>query len=141
MAFWVDDLTLRSLTYVSQAAEPMPEEAFNLLGVEASRLNALDGISGLLVFNGASFCQTIEGSPEAVEALLGRLLRDPRHTDVRVIADERVPTRRFRSWDMQLLRVPDERSAALDAARARLSSEEDLRARERIYETVAGAFA
>jgi hypothetical protein len=119
----------------------MPEDAFNLLGLEASRLNALDGVSGLLVFNGTSFCQTIEGAPDAIDALMERLQRDPRHRDIRIIADESIRERRFRSWDMQLLRVPEEKEAALEAARARLDAEEDLRARERVYETVVGSFA
>jgi hypothetical protein len=135
------ELPLRSLTYVSQATLPMAEDAFNLLGLEASRLNALDGVSGLLVFNGTSFCQTIEGAPDAIDALMERLQRDPRHRDIRIIADESIRERRFRSWDMQLLRVPEEKEAALEAARTRLDAEEDLRARERVYETVVGSFA
>jgi hypothetical protein len=133
--------SLRSLTYVSRASEPMSDVEFTQLGLEAGRLNALDGITGLLVFNGERFCQTIEGSREAIDSLMERLRRDLRHEDVRVLADEAVNERRFRSWDMQLLAVPDERDAALAVASARLDSELDVAARARVYATVEGVFA
>ena len=132
---------LRSVTYVSRVNGPMSELEFTQLGLEAGRLNALDGITGLLVFNGERFCQTIEGAPAAIDDLLARLLRDPRHTNVEVIGDEEVEARRFRSWDMQLLPVPDDRQAALNLARVRFDAEADYAARARIYQTVEGAFA
>jgi len=131
--------TLRSLTYVSEARESMSEAEFTQLGLQAGRLNALDGITGLLVFNGARFCQTIEGAPAAIDSLLGRLNADPRHCAINVIDDQPVSQRRFRSWDMQLLVVPSERQAALELARTRLDTA-DVDARAKIYETVEGAF-
>ncbi|NNM76302.1 BLUF domain-containing protein [Sphingomonas sp. ID1715] len=119
----------------------MSEAEFTFLGLEAGRLNALDGITGLLVFNGERFCQTIEGAPEAIENLVERLKRDPRHEDFAVLDDGDVPTRRFRSWDMQLLAVPGDKQAALDLARLRFEAEADFSARAKIYQTVEGAFA
>jgi hypothetical protein len=132
-------MSLRSLTYVSRAVLPFGGDYLQQLGLEAARLNALDGITGLLVFNGARFCQTIEGSPEAIENLLARLRRDRRHENVTVIDDAPVEERRFRSWDMQLLSVPADRDEALAVARTRLDPA-DLAARERIYQTVEGVF-
>ena len=132
---------LRSLTYVSRAVQPMSELAFTQLGLDAARFNALDGITGLLVFNGLQFCQTIEGAPAAIDNLMARLRHDPRHDDIRVIEDATIEQRRFRSWDMQLLTVPDDKEAALALARSRLDSEADISARAKIYATVEGAFA
>jgi hypothetical protein len=132
---------LRSLTYVSRSSGPMSETEFTQLGLEAGRLNALDGITGLLVFNGERFCQTIEGAPAAIDDLLGRLRRDDRHAHVEVIDNGMIETRRFRSWDMQLLTVPDDRQTALDLARVRFDAEADFAARAKIYQTVEGAFA
>ena len=133
--------SLRSLTYVSRASDSMSETEFTQLGLEAGRLNALDGITGLLVFNRERFCQTIEGAPAAIDDLLARLHRDTRHFDIQVIDDGAIETRRFRSWDMQLLTVPDDREAALDLARVRFDAEADFAARAKIYQTVEGAFA
>jgi hypothetical protein len=137
----MSSLFLRSVTYSSRAILPLTEAAFWQLGLEAARLNALDGITGLLVFNGARFCQTIEGSPEAVEDLIKRLKRDPRHEELEILSDEAVEDRRFRSWDMQLLAVPEDRDKALHLARVRFEKPADLAARQQIYATVAGAFA
>jgi hypothetical protein len=132
---------LRSLTYVSRPTAPMSELEFTQLGLEAGRLNALDGITGLLAFNGERFCQTIEGSREALDSLLDRLSSDSRHSDLQILADETIDQRSFRSWDMQLLTVPDDCRSALAVASSRLDSQVDLAARTKIYETVEGLFA
>lgn len=134
------DSPLRSLTYVSTPTEAMSETEFVQLGLNAGRLNALDGITGLLVFNGERFCQTIEGAPAAIDDLVVRLKRDPRHTDFTVIQDEGADGRRFRSWDMQLLAIPSDKQAALDLARTRFDLEADFAARAKIYQTVEAAF-
>lgn len=131
---------LRSVTYVSRRTAPLADAAFVQLGTEARRLNALDGITGLLVFNGERFCQTIEGAPAAISNLLDRLDRDSRHCDLKIITDEDVSERRFRSWDMQILSVPEEKEAALELARVRLDSQADFVARKKIYETVGATF-
>lgn len=134
------DNQLRTVTYVSQAKQPFAEDDFQRLGVEAARLNALDGITGLLVYNGTSFCQTIEGFGPAIDDLIGRLRRDPRHSGFTVLSEEVIENRRFRSWDMQLLSVPGERDDAMARARARFSEPSDESTRNAIYRTVAGAF-
>jgi hypothetical protein len=132
---------LRSLTYVSRATAPLSDLAFTQLGLDAARLNALDGITGLLVYNGYRFCQTVEGAPAAVDDLLDRLHRDPRHDQLQMVTDEAVAERRFRSWDMHLLTVPDDRHAALALASARLDSDLDVAARAKVYATVDRLFA
>lgn len=133
--------SLRSVTYVSEITDEMSDADFLQLGVTAARLNALDGITGLLVFNGRRFCQTVEGSSDALDHLLGRLKQDPRHDSIQVIEDQPIDARRFRSWDMQLLSVPADREEALEVARSRLDSEADVAARKKIYEIVAAASA
>jgi hypothetical protein len=50
--------------------------------------NAARGITGLLVFDGMSFLQHLEGPPEAVGELTERILRDQRHTDIRILHKE-----------------------------------------------------
>lgn len=67
---------------------------------QARPLNARDGITGVLTVVDGTFVQIIEGTEAAVDDLLKRLLRDPRHSDVQVI-DRRVSSRRlFADWDM-----------------------------------------
>lgn len=47
--------------------------------------NQPSGISGVLVFDGARFCQLIEGPRTQVVALAQRIQADPRHTGYRVL--------------------------------------------------------
>lgn len=71
----------------------------------ATHLNALDGVTGLLIYNGRQFCQVIEGAESAIDDLIARLRRDPRHSEI-VIEDERtIAEREFPGWSMQLAEV------------------------------------
>lgn len=65
------------------------------------RRNSQDGITGLLVFDGASFVQLVEGPDEAVAALRVRLAEDRRHFDMDVqVFDYVDDERRFPDWDL-----------------------------------------
>ena len=67
--------------------------------------NALDGITGLLVFNGTHFLQIIEGSEKGIDDLVDRLRRDPRHTGFEIRDRRKVDVRSFPEWSMELVRV------------------------------------
>ncbi len=105
---------LRSLTYVSTPCQPFDAEELHVLSTEASRLNALDGVTGLLVYNGRRFCQTIEGGVDAIDHLLRRLHRDPRHTNLVVASDDIIEVRRFGTWRMRALYLMSENPADIE---------------------------
>jgi hypothetical protein len=42
----------------------------------------------------------LEGPEEAVDELMAKIARDPRHTDVRVLLTENLEERRFSEWTM-----------------------------------------
>ena len=46
------------------------------------------------------FLQVLEGGRDAVNALYGDIVRDPRHRDVEVLHFEEVTERRFAGWTM-----------------------------------------
>jgi hypothetical protein len=96
---------LRSLIYTSVASAGLSDEAVVDIHNSARAFNGLDGISGLLVFNGERFLQIIEGSEDAIEDLLRRLRADPRHTEVTVVEDRPIEKRSFSGWQMALARV------------------------------------
>ncbi len=98
-------MDLKSLTYTSLARLDLVAEDIEAIHRSARDLNALDGISGLLVFNGTHFLQIIEGAENAVDDLVTRLRRDPRHTGVEVRDQRRVEERSFPDWSMELVRV------------------------------------
>ena len=98
-------LRLKSLTYTSLARLDLTEDGGVAIHREAARQNALDGITGLLVFNGTHFLQILEGSDDAIEDLLQRLRRDRRHEAVEVRDERMIDQRLFGDWSMELVRV------------------------------------
>ena len=70
--------------------------------------NRLVNVTGLLVAHDGWFLQALEGPEAGVQTLMDRILRDPRHRGVRVIARELCEVRLFQDWDMAGARLPRE---------------------------------
>jgi hypothetical protein len=70
--------------------------------VRRSRSFNLDnGLTGMLVFDGARFCQHIEGNREAVLSLAARIEADSRHEQFTILHQGfGGPQRRFSEWSM-----------------------------------------
>lgn len=98
-------MKLTSLTYTSLARLDLQTTDLEDIHRTAREQNALDGITGLLVFNGTHFLQIIEGSEFAIEELVERLRRDPRHTGFEIRDRQNVDARSFPDWSMELVRV------------------------------------
>lgn len=96
---------LVSLIYTSRANLDLTARELNAIHQSARHSNALDGITGILIFNGVNFLQVLEGSSNAVEAMLERLRRDPRHSSLEVRDHRRIDRRQFPQWSMELVRV------------------------------------
>ncbi len=98
-------MRLKSLTYSSRAQLDLSACDLVAIHESARHLNALDGITGLLIFNGTSFLQVIEGAETAIDALLERLRRDSRHTSLEVVDERVVDQRSFPDWSMEMVQV------------------------------------
>lgn len=98
-------MDLTSLTYTSLARIDLQSDDLESIHRSAREQNALDGITGLLVFNGTHFLQIVEGSHGAIDDLLDRLRRDPRHNGLEVRDQRSVEKRSFPDWSMELVRV------------------------------------
>ena len=98
-------MDLKSLTYTSLAKLDLDANDLNDIHRIARHLNSLDGITGLLVFNGTHFLQIIEGAERAIDDLLARLRRDPRHSGLEVRDEHMAEARSFPDWSMELVRV------------------------------------
>lgn len=96
---------LKTLAYVSRASLDLTERDLLDILRSARNRNALEGITGLLVFNGVRFLQIVEGSEEAIDALVSRLRADPRHNGFEVRDERKVLFRSFADWSMQLVKV------------------------------------
>jgi hypothetical protein len=98
-------MKLTSVTYTSLARLDL--QAFDLEDIHRSARdrNALDGITGLLVFNGTHFLQIIEGAESAIDDLVERLRQDRRHSGFEIRDQRKIEARSFPDWSMELVRV------------------------------------
>lgn len=122
----------KCVTYTSLAALDLSEEQLRSIHNSARALNGIDGISGMLLFNGTHFLQLIEGPPDSIDGLIERLRRDSRH-DGFEIRDERMNDQRwFGDWSMRLVRVRSNFLLAQDDIERELPVELPHAVRERI---------
>jgi hypothetical protein len=92
---------LEQLVYISRSVRSV-DSAIGMSDIlaEARPNNARDGITGCLTAIDGRFVQVIEGEPAKMDDLINRLLRDDRHTDLRVLERRSVQSRDFPQWDM-----------------------------------------
>lgn len=105
------------LLYVSRAAlTPGSERAQldRILAVARVRNLAL-GVTGALVPLDDMFAQVLEGTEIAVNQLMVAILRDTRHSDVRIVRVNEIQSRRFPTWTMAEV-PPHPAASALVAA-------------------------
>jgi len=101
-------MQLKTLTYTSRASLDLTEGDLAAILATAAGFNSLEGITGLLIFNGVRFLQIIEGSESAVDGLVARLREDRRHTAFEVQDERVVNGRSFPQWSMELVKVHSE---------------------------------
>ncbi|WP_353203348.1 BLUF domain-containing protein [Sphingomonas sp.] len=90
---------MKQLIYGSQ---PFGFDRAMLAGilVGARRNNARDDITGALICRHDLYLQLIAGPDTAIDALYTRILRDDRHSDVRLLLSDTVEQRIFPEWRM-----------------------------------------
>lgn len=91
---------MHQLLYSSQATLTFTEQMLADLLRQARQHNERAGITGVLLYNQEQFVQVLEGSPEALDDLYERLLRDVRHHNLQVLASGPIAARRFGEWAM-----------------------------------------
>ncbi|SNT42024.1 Sensors of blue-light using FAD [[Luteovulum] sphaeroides subsp. megalophilum] len=94
---------LLTVSYRSRVC--LADPVADLLGiVQASRVRNLRlGITGILLYNGFHFVQTIEGPQNACRELFARISEDPRHSDIVAFGVRKIERRRFPDWSMRLI--------------------------------------
>lgn len=113
---------LNSLTYTSLAKLDLTDEDLAAIVQTARQLNALNSITGLLIFNGTHFLQVIEGPEPSIEELVTRLRQDDRHHHLEIRDQHGVEQRSFPDWSMELVRVQSQFFEAKDAISRALPS-------------------
>ena len=112
---------LYSILYESSAARPVTSSDIDQIVEVAVPLNRASGITGLLLYGEMGrlpdvpghFVQWLEGSEPEVVATYDRIVRDPRHDNVRLLARGTTEAltgsdaRLFPNWEMGTERLAD----------------------------------
>jgi Sensors of blue-light using FAD len=85
------------------ASRPFGYDEFSLVGILASARanNQRDGITGCLICREDLFLQLLEGELKPVMTTYDKIVRDQRHTEVRLLCSGDVPARQFPEWAMR----------------------------------------
>jgi hypothetical protein len=102
------------LSYISSVDHPMStEELVDLLQVCLTN-NQRDGVTGMLLYGNETFLQTLEGDEATVDRLYAKILKDPRHGNVKSLTRKSVESRQYSDWSMGFKRIADEDLAHVD---------------------------
>ena len=97
-------MTLVRLLYCSQVNGVGDSDIEDIL--EKSIVNnALDNITGALIYNGRFFLQCLEGNRLPVSKRYSVISRDNRHRDVELLDFSAIPDRRFPQWSMRYVGI------------------------------------
>lgn len=99
------DETLHQIVYFSQPTRSMPLSEVRELLIKAQINNHFNDVTGLLLFDGDSFVQVLEGPRDKVMALFKKIERDPRHTKFTTLMEREIPQRDFGQWSMGLAHI------------------------------------
>ena len=98
---------LHEVLYVSTIAPAAPISIVADIAPKARIANQASDITGLLIFDGMRFCQQLEGRPKEVLALIDRICRDPRHTNIEIIHQGLLAERRFRRFSLGYVSIDE----------------------------------
>ena len=95
-------MRLWKLSYISTAVAAHDEALRQLRDIcaRSGDRNARAGISSIVTIHRGKFAQVLEGPEDAVRALLRRIMGDPRHHSLLVLADAPLVARSYSDWSM-----------------------------------------
>lgn len=88
------------LLYASRPATPLTPDVIDQVLAQSRKKNPALGVTGMLCVSDKIYIQVLEGGREEVCNLYNAIVRDERHTDVRLLTYEEIAERRFGSWTM-----------------------------------------
>jgi len=91
-----------SILYTSRKTMPAEHEVAEIAAIMAASRswNEAQGITGGLINTPLSFAQLVEGPAAAVDDLMAKISKDPRHRDVRILRTETIGKVRLPAWAM-----------------------------------------
>lgn len=99
---------MKRLIYISHATQNFSSQEIQSIGEISAKNNQQNEITGVLLFIQGIFFQILEGKPKDIDKVYGRILKDPRHTEILCLkAEEHVKTRMFPEWSMRVINLED----------------------------------
>lgn len=74
----------------------------------ARESNKKAGLVGALYYGNGCFFQCLEGKKEQIDLLFGKLLKDSRHQDVKILSYQPIVSSGFSSWEMKYATIDNE---------------------------------
>jgi hypothetical protein len=91
--------------YASRPTKPMDGGILDRILEQSRRNNCARGVSGLLCVADNLFLQALEGGRDEVCELFNTIVRDERHTQLRLLVYTEISERRFGAWTMGQVNV------------------------------------
>lgn len=91
---------VKQLVYRSRASLKITSDIVGDILTTARRNNMRHAITGLLLYGEGVFMQVIEGAPDSVDEVYGRIRQDWRHNDVRDLYTGYADSRAYPDWQM-----------------------------------------
>jgi hypothetical protein len=86
--------------YASRPAQPFDGRALDRILEQSRKNNPNQGVTGLLCVADNLFLQALEGGRDEVCELFNTIVRDDRHSQVRLLIYAEISERRFGNWTM-----------------------------------------
>ncbi len=86
--------------YASRAAAALTQPIIEDILEKSKVNNPQHGITGILCYSGDIFIQVLEGGRDEVCELYNAIVRDARHSNVRLLVFEEIRERKFCNWTM-----------------------------------------
>ena len=100
---------MHAIAYVSAASWNLLEEEIQRIVSESRRLNALNGITGVLIYCDGNFMQYFEGEEDAVMETFERIRASECHYQISELMNQPILEREFTDWSMGFSQpTPDE---------------------------------
>lgn len=93
-------MSIKRIIYYSVPSNTTSFETVIEILTESVRRNKEKHISGMLMYDGSYYLQCIEGESEAVDALMKKIMADPRHDKLTPISETVDTERIFLMWGM-----------------------------------------
>jgi len=108
---------VHAIAYVSAASWSLPDAQLDHIIARARRRNALNGITGVLLYCDGNFMQYLEGEEDTVVETFARIRASDSHYQINELMNQPILEREFGDWTLGFSRPRPDEFVELAAAR------------------------